>query len=47
MEFNNKFNINDLVFIFAKGNIIHCKVKSINVDINKDGCKIRYIIEVH
>ena len=44
MEIKNKFNLNDLVFVFAQGKIIHCKVKCIGAYIDNDVCRLRYTV---
>lgn len=44
IEIKNKFDINDLVFVFADGKIIHCRVNRICVDVSNDGNEVSYYI---
>lgn len=45
MKLNNKYNVNDRVFVFSKGKIIHARVSYIAVTINSSGADIRYHLE--
>lgn len=40
----NKYELNDLVFVMAKGMIIHCKVTRILLDYNSEGISYTYYL---
>ena len=42
MEIKNKFNIDDIVYVYDKGFIIKCNVRSIDIKVTPDKVEIEY-----